>query len=306
MSESPGANTTTPIEEYLANQKRIIDAHLDDLLPPATVYPEIIHEAMRYSMFAGGKRIRPVLALATAEALRGDFGRVIHLACALEMIHTYSLIHDDLPAMDDDDYRRGQLAVHRKFNEGIAILAGDGLLTLAFQLLSEIPGGLETAETKLAVIHRICRAIGTSRGMIAGQVVDLTTQGKSFSRAELEYIHSSKTGALIHSSIYCAAILSNAAETDRARLSTFGAKIGLAFQVVDDILDVEGAAGELGKSAGKDKLEEKATYPSLYGVETSRKIADELVQTAVHELEFLGARGETLRELARFISIRRF
>ncbi len=306
MSKKTGLQAPLDIQGYLARQKETIDAYLDDFLPPVDVYPEVIHEAMRYSMFGGGKRIRPILSLATADALQGDFSRIIHLACALEMIHTYSLIHDDLPAMDDDDYRRGQLAVHRKFNEGIAILAGDGLLTLAFQLLAEIPGGTEAAEAKLTVIHRVCRAIGTSRGMIAGQVVDLTTQGKAFSRQELEYIHNSKTGALIHASIYCAALLSKADEQQRLNLSSFGAKIGLAFQVVDDILDVEGASSELGKSAGKDKLEEKATYPSLYGVQTSRRIADELVATAIQHLDFLGPRGDVLRELARFISIRRF
>lgn len=294
------------LKEYLARQKEIVDTHLDAFLPPPDIYPEVIHKAMRYSIFAGGKRIRPILALATGEALRGDLSRIISLAGSLEMIHTYSLIHDDLPAMDDDDYRRGKPTVHKKFGEGIAILAGDGLLTLAFQLLAEIPGESEVAEIKLAVIHRICRAIGTSRGMIAGQVVDLTTQGKPYSRRQLEYIHSSKTGALIHSSVYCAAQLSNAGTDERERLSSFGAKIGLAFQVVDDILDVEGAELEMGKAAGKDGIEQKATYPSLYGVEASRRIAEELVSGAIQQLDFLGERGHYLRELARFISTRRF
>ncbi len=294
------------IEKYLAQQTQTINDYLDRFLPPADFYPEVIHEAMRYSVLGGGKRIRPILALATGEALEGDFRKMIYLACALEMIHNYSLVHDDLPVMDDDDYRRGQFTTHKKFGEGITILAGDALLSLAFQLLSEISTDSRWAETSLAVIHRICRAIGTSGGMIAGQAVDLTTQGKPFSGKELEYIHSSKTGALIQASVFGAALLSEASAEACQRINTFGSNVGLAFQIVDDILDVEGSREELGKISGKDYLKRKATYPALYGVETSRKMVMKLVEEAVQELAFLGPRGEVLKALALFVSFRRF
>jgi geranylgeranyl diphosphate synthase, type II len=294
------------IREYMARQKELVDAYLDNALPRADVYPEIIHEAMRYSVFAGGKRLRPILALATAETLGGQLQRIIPLACALELIHTYSLIHDDLPAMDNDDYRRGQLTCHKKYGEGMAILAGDGLLTLAFQLLAEIPGDPALADVKVRVIHQVARAIGTSCGMVGGQVVDLATQGKRFSREQLNFIHSSKTGALIRVSIQTAALLCDADQGVRDALSRFGGKIGLAFQVVDDILDVEASSEQLGKTPGKDDIEGKATYPAMYGIETSREIASQLVGEAVQEIALLGPEGEVLRELAQFVSIRRF
>jgi geranylgeranyl diphosphate synthase, type II len=290
----------------MARQKELVDTNLNKALPPADLYPETVHEAMRYSVFAGGKRLRPILALATAETLGGNLQPIIPLACALEMIHTYSLIHDDLPAMDNDDYRRGQLTCHKKYGEGIAILAGDALLTLAFQLLAEIPAPPEQAETTVRVIHELARAIGTSCGMVGGQVVDLATQGKPFSREQLDFIHSSKTGALIRASIQSAALLCEADEEVLQALARFGAKIGLAFQVVDDILDVEASPEQLGKTPGKDDLDGKATYPAMYGIETSRKMASQLVDEAIREIAFLRARGEILRELARFISIRRF
>ncbi|MFQ5739952.1 MAG: polyprenyl synthetase family protein [Acidobacteriota bacterium] len=295
----------TPVQQYLVRQKEIVDTHLGKFLPPAHAHPQVIHEAMRYSMFAGGKRIRPILTLATGEALHGPFNALIYLACALEMIHTYSLVHDDLPAMDNDDYRRGKPSLHRSFGEDLAILAGDALLTRAFQLLAEIPAGQASAEAKLTVIHRICRAIGTCRGMLAGQVVDLTTQNKAFSRKKLESLHSAKTGALIHACVYCGALLSNAPEEQRRKLSVFGSNIGLAFQIMDDILDVEGSLQELGKTTGKDKIKGKATYASLYGVETSRRIAHDLLERALDEIEFLGGRGQKLRDLAGFICSRR-
>ncbi len=301
--------STRPLElnirDYLDRQKELIDGHLDEFLPSAETDPPVIHEAMRYSVFAGGKRIRPILALATGEAFGGSFNRLIYLACALEMIHTYSLIHDDLPAMDNDDFRRGLPTVHRKFGEGIAILAGNGLLTLAFQLLAQIPTPGTADGARPQVIHRICRAIGTAGGLIGGQVVDLLTEGKEFTRQQLEYIHSAKTGALLTACVDSAALLANADEDSRRRLSNFGAHIGLAFQVVDDILDVEGSQQELGKSSGKDQAGKKATYPALYGMEVSRKIARDLVERAEAELQFMGARGEILRRLARFITQRK-
>jgi geranylgeranyl diphosphate synthase, type II len=292
------------IEHYLSRQKRIIDKYLDDFLPAADTSPKILHEAMRYSVFAGGKRIRSILVLATGEALGGEFDELIHLACAIEMIHSYSLIHDDLPAMDNDDYRRGQLTAHKKFGEGIAILAGNALLTLALQLLAETPSA--SAETKVAVIDRICRAVGTAGGMLAGQAMDLETQGKRFSRDQLEKIHASKTGALIQASIHGTALLLGTPEQVHFRLSSFGSRLGLAYQIVDDILDVRGSSKELGKTSGKDGLDRKATYPALYGLETSQGIATELVESAIRKISFLGAEGKKLRELARFISVRRF
>ena len=290
------------VVDYLKDQKALVDTYLNQFLPADTTYPEILHEAMRYSVFAGGKRIRPVLTLATNEALRGNFDTTIYLACALEMIHTYSLIHDDLPAMDNDDYRRGQLTCHKQFGEGIAILAGNGLLTHAFRLLSEMQ---VSSEVRVQVTNRICRAIGTEHGVIAGQVVDLTTEGKAFSSDQLHYIHASKTAALIETSVHCAAILAAADDETVNRLRAFGFSVGLAFQIVDDILDVEGSAAELGKTSGKDERERKATYPALYGIEKSRKIVGELIAKATAELEFLGSRASTLVELARFVSVRR-
>jgi geranylgeranyl diphosphate synthase type II len=300
------AHSEFKIDPYLRHQKEVVDTYLDACLPASDSYPEIIHEAVRYSVFAGGKRIRPILALATGEALGGDVGKIIRLAGALEMIHTYSLIHDDLPAMDNDDYRRGRPTLHKRFGEGIAILAGDALLTLAFQVLGEIPGNSGIAETKVSIMRRICRAIGTKGGMIGGQVLDLTTQAKPFSSQQLEYIHRSKTGALIEASIYCAGQLSEASEEVCEKLGSFGSSIGLAFQIVDDLLDVEGSSREMGKASRKDNRKSKATYPALYGVEKSRKIVTELVDNAAQEITFLGSEGEVLRKLAWFISVRRF
>ncbi len=293
------------IRRYLSRRKVVVDDYLDQFLPAEETHPPAVHQAMRYSVFAGGKRLRPILSLATGEALGGEFDRLIHLACALEMIHTYSLIHDDLPAMDNDDLRRGMPTLHRKFGEAIAILAGDGLLTLAFQVLAEIPGDRQSEGTRLRVIHRIARAVGTS-GLIGGQVVDLTMEGKEFTPQDVEYIHSAKTGALLQTSVESAAILAQADEQARRSLAAFGGSIGLAFQVVDDILDVEGSRQELGKSSGKDEAGRKATYPALYGLEASRRIAEDLVEKAVGELGFLGAKAEILRQLARFITNRRF
>ena len=294
------------INAFLKTQRAIVDSHLDRFLPTEDEYPEVIHKAMRYSVFAGGKRIRPILALAAGEAVGGEFDRTVYLACALELIHTYSLIHDDLPAMDDDDHRRGRLTCHKVYGEGIAILAGNGLMAHAFQLLTEIPGGTDVSSTKIEVLNELCRAIGTQRGVIAGQVVDLVTEGKPFSAKELEYIHSSKTGALIEASVFCSAVLAKAEDQYLKCLRSFGMKVGLAFQIVDDILDMEGSQEELGKTPGKDIVEQKATYPALYGVQKSREAAHSLIEEAIAAIECLGDKGTALRELAHFISIRRF
>ncbi len=289
------------LDSYLAEHRASIDRYLGDIIPFGATHPQVIHEAMRYSVFAGGKRIRPILALATAQALAKPLEPMMPLAAALELTHTYSLIHDDLPALDDDDYRRGKPTLHREFGQGVAILAGNGLLNLAFHQLAA-----GSAKKTLRVIRLLSRAIGTLGGMIGGQVVDLLTQGKPYTSEDLQYIHESKTGALVHASVYCSAVLCDAEDEELAELSAFGARIGLAFQVVDDILDVEGSSHEMGKESGKDEAVSKATYPGLFGLAESKRIAGGLVDEAVQHLAVLGARGQILGELARFISVRRF
>lgn len=292
------------IQEFLSQQKQAVDQHLDNFLPPLHAHPEVIHEAMRYSVFAGGKRIRPILALATGEALEGDSEKSIYLACALEMIHTYSLIHDDLPAMDDDDYRRGQLSTHKKFGDGIALLAGNALLTQAFHLLVQIP---LASDLIVSVVQEICEAIGTTQGLLGGQAMDLTSQGNPFSREELQRMHTAKTGALISASVSSAALLSGASQEHYISLRAYGSQIGLAFQIVDDILDAKEPSGETAaQTPSKDALHQKATYPSLYGLKASRRMATELVEEAIERLDFLGSRGEILKGLGRFVSVRKF
>ena len=303
---APAGADSAEVKTFLRLQQRRVDDRLETLMPPADTYPEIVHEAMRYSLFAGGKRVRPALALATAEALDGDEETSLQLACALELIHTYSLIHDDLPAMDDDDYRRGLPTSHRKFGEGIAILAGNGLMTLAFQLLAEMPGAAVPDSVKLQVITHLCRAIGASTGLIGGQVMDLVSQGKAYTEEEVQYIHSCKTGALIEASVSTAALLCMAPGSARQRLSAYARQVGLCFQIVDDLLDVEGSQSELGKGSQKDALLEKATYPALLGVRKSHEIADRLVRQATREVSFLGSRARILIGIAAFISSRRY
>ena len=298
---STAIDPNTPLKEYLARQKILVDRHLDQLLPRIDACPETIHEAMRYSVFAGGKRVRSVLVLATGEALGGGFEPLICLASAVEMIHTYSLIHDDLPAMDDDDYRRGQPTAHKKFGEAIAILAGNALLTRALEVLAELPSASAADSTKIEVIRTICAAVGTRNGMLAGQVMDFENQGKAFSRDRLERIHSAKTGALITACVSGSALLSGASQESHSRLLGFGNRVGLAFQIVDDILDIEASMEESGKTSGKDDLSGKATYPRMYGSEASRRMAEDLVDEALREIEFLGPAGDRLRQMSRFI-----
>lgn len=295
------------IADFLGSQRKVIDDHLGLFLPAAEEAPPIIHEAMRYGVLNGGKRLRPVLAIAVGTALGVRFERLIHLACALEMIHAFSLIHDDLPAMDNDDYRRGQPTVHKRYGEAIAILAGDALLSLAFQTLSAMPSEDHAEGCKqIEVLQLIARSAGSSGGMIGGQVADITTEGQDFDREQLESIHRAKTGALITASVEGAAILSSCSGAEVSRIRDFGRRIGLAFQVVDDILDVEGSTAELGKTSGKDQAVRKATYPALYGLEESRRMVRVLIESACDDVSFLGSRANILNELARFISIRRF
>lgn len=291
------------IQAYLEEKGQVLEGLIKSFLPPEDAHPGIIHEAMHYSLFSRSKKIRPVLALAVGEALECDIESIIPYACALELIHTHSLIHDDLPSMDNDDFRRGKPSSHKIYGEGLAILAGNGLLVLAFDILSR---PFSDPARQLEALNCLCRAIGTEYGLLGGQVMDLTLQGKSFSEEDLDYIHASKTGALIEASVVGPAILAGAGKEERSHLSSFGRRVGLAFQIVDDLLDETGSAENLGKRAGKDRELEKATYPALFGIEYSRDKARNLVEEAVAELEWLGEKGQALTELARFISIRRF
>ncbi|HXN98013.1 MAG TPA: farnesyl diphosphate synthase [Candidatus Acidoferrales bacterium] len=279
-----------------------IEAALERLLPPNSTPPASIHTAMRYSVFAGGKRIRPILCYESAKLFTKNADGAIPVGCALEFIHTYSLIHDDLPALDNDDLRRGKPTNHRVFGEAIAILAGDALLTLAFQTLAD--STIEPAR-RVRVISEVASAAGTVNGMVGGQVADIEAEKKAADAAMLEYIHRSKTAALICGSIVAGAIAGGAGDEDVARLRRFGEQIGWAFQVVDDILDVSETSASLGKTAGKDQAQQKATYPALYGIDRSRAIATELETKALHELDVYGDRAARLRQLAQFLVARR-
>jgi geranylgeranyl diphosphate synthase type II len=257
---------------------------------------------MRYSVFAGGKRIRPILCLETARIFSADVTPALHPACALEFIHTYSLIHDDLPALDNDDLRRGKPTCHKKFGEALAILAGDALLTLAFETIGATP---VPAERRVAMLTEISAAAGTVNGMVGGQVADLEAERKAVDPQMLEYIHRSKTAALIRASITAGALCAGAGADDVARLRRFGETIGWAFQVIDDILDVEESSTALGKTAGKDMAQQKATYPSVYGLERSHQIANDLATKAIAEISPFADRASRLREIAEFLVLRR-
>src|SRR5713101_2271408 len=287
---------------FFEEDRLAVDAVLERLLPAGTAPPSSIHTAMRYSVFAGGKRIRPILCLETARIFASDVTPALHPACAIEFIHTYSLIHDDLPALDNDDLRRGKPTCHKKFGEAIAILAGDALLTLAFETIGAT---LAAAERRAAVLTEVASAGGTINGMVGGQVADIEAEGKPIDPQMLEYIHRSKTAALIRASITAGALCAGASSDDVARLRRFGETIGWAFQVTDDILDVEESSAALGKTAGKDLAQKKATYPSVYGLEKSRQFASELESRAMAELETYGPRAARLRELAELIVHRR-
>lgn len=287
------------LQQTLEDGRRKTDAALEKLLPPGTQYPTSIHQAMRHSIFAGGKRLRPILCLEAARLVFGSLPEgVEELGASLEMLHTYSLIHDDLPALDNDDLRRGRPTCHKAFGEAIAILAGDGLQTYAYEVLA----GLRCpAERRVRIIEEIAHATGTVDGMIGGQVMDLEAEHKRADAATLEYIHNSKTAALITASVVTGGIYGGGTEEQAANLRAFGRAIGLAFQIVDDVLDVTQSSEQLGKTAGKDTATEKATYPALYGVPESLKKADALVDAACRSLEGFGERGTTLKELAQFL-----
>jgi len=272
---------------------------LDRFLPPETQRPETLHKAMRYSVFAGGKRLRPVLVIAGAEAVGGTAERVMPTACALEMIHTYSLVHDDLPAMDNDDFRRGVPTNHKVFGEAIAILAGDALLTLAFRLVADNARTADLGAIQ-AVVADVAEAAGHA-GMVAGQVADLEAEGRQVGAATLDYIHVHKTGALIRTSLRVGAMLCGATAEQVRALSVAGANLGLAFQIVDDILDVVASSEELGKTAGKDQIQQKATFPAIHGIEASHARARSLIAEAEEALTAFGPRAEPIRALGRFI-----
>jgi len=277
---------------FFEEDRIAVDAHLDRLMPSETVQPPSIHQAMRYSVFAGGKRIRPILCLEAARMFDPDVSPAFYPGCAIEFIHTYSLIHDDLPALDNDDLRRGKPTCHKKFGEAAAILAGDALLTLAFETIAASPA---PADRRVAMIAELSSAAGTICGMVGGQVADLEAEGRHVGPETLEYIHRSKTAALIRASIASGALSAGAPPDDVARLRRFGETIGWAFQVTDDILDVEESSIALGKTAGKDVAQQKATYPAVFGLPRSHEIANELANKAIAELQPLGERAERLR-----------
>lgn len=290
------------LPEFFETDRQAVDTAIDRILPAESVPPALIHRAMRYSISAGGKRVRPVLCIEAARMFTADLKGAIQVGCAIECVHTYSLIHDDLPALDNDDLRRGKPTSHKVFGEAMAILAGDALLTLAFQTLAGAP--IEPARC-VRVVAEIGAAAGTVDGMVGGQVADVEAGGKPVDAQTLEYIHRSKTAALIRGSIAAGAIAGGAADEDIERLRRFGGYIGWAFQVVDDLLDVEESSAALGKTAGKDQVQAKATYPALYGIEKSRAIAAGLEAKALAELAFYGERSLRLKQVAEFLVARR-
>jgi geranylgeranyl diphosphate synthase, type II len=287
------------LQEILEQGRVRTDAALERLLPPATQQPASIHRAMRHSVFAGGKRIRPILCMEAGRMIATSPPTGIEdLGAALEMLHTYSLIHDDLPALDNDDLRRGRPTCHKVFGEAIAILAGDALQTRAYEVLSRLHC---PSEARVRIIEEIARGTGTIDGMIGGQVVDLEAEHTKPDINTLEYIHRAKTAALIIASIVSGGIYAGGAADDVEKLRGFGQSIGLAFQIVDDVLDVTQTSEQLGKTAGKDTEAEKATYPALFGIDESLRKADALVESAFYSLASFGPRGETLKALARFL-----
>lgn len=295
--------TSETLQQYFETKRARVDAELERILPPLEEHPTSIHQAMRHSVFAGGKRLRPILCVESGRLFGGNEEALLRCGGALELIHTYSLIHDDLPALDNDDLRRGKPTCHRVFGEASAILAGDALLTLAFETLSA--PGLPSEATKLLVIRELSRAIGTRGGMVGGQVVDLETTRAAARRETLHYIHSAKTGAFIRMAVRAGALYAGAPEEDLRRVTSYGEKVGLAFQIADDLLDVLGSNESLGKTAGKDRQQQKATYPALFGVEESQRIAGRLVLEACEMLEPYGDRSRRLQEIARFLIARK-
>lgn len=289
----------TALSEFMSREVKTIDRVLSEWVPDGTVDPSSIHQAMRYSLFAGGKRIRPVLAIAAAGAFENLPSGVEHAAATLELVHTYSLIHDDLPALDNDDLRRGRPTCHRVFGEAMAILAGDALLTLAFEVLSRLPA--LTAERKIRLVEELSRAAGTVGGMIGGQVKDLEGEHQKPTEALLDSIHRAKTGALLRASVRMGGVYAGATERELAALSSYGEHVGLAFQIIDDVLDIEESTEALGKTAGKDEAQQKITFPAVYGLDRSRQMAEQQRLAAHSSLAIFGVGAERLRQIADFI-----
>ena len=288
------------LKSYIKQKGRIIDAALDELIEESRLTPALV-EAMKYSLMAGGKRIRPVLCLAACEAVGGDPQKALIAACALEMVHTYSLIHDDLPAMDDDELRRGKATCHIAYDEATAILAGDALLTLAFEVLSSVDSNDGNRADKWMQVIRLISGAAGYQGMIQGQVLDIASEGKTLDADELETMHRLKTGALIEASLACGALLGGANHRQRKLIDDYGRKIGLAFQVTDDLLNVEGNPELMGKAVGTDSERDKSTYPSVMGVEKTREFSKKLIQEALQALETFDKQADPLRAIATYI-----
>ena len=290
------------LKSYLSAHRKTVDSAIGKFLPATRVRPATVHEAMRYSMFAGGKRLRPILTLAAAEACGGEIEPALPSAAAVECIHTYSLIHDDLPCMDDDDVRRGMPTSHVKFGEGVAVLAGDALLTIAFKILAKTVPIAKSRYTVADFVADLADTAG-SRKLIGGQILDLEGEGENvkLTPAQLRYIHESKTAALLSCSVRLGGMAANATPKKLEALSEFGHSVGLAFQVIDDILDVTQTSEKLGKSAGKDEASDKSTYPAMFGLEKSRKEAARLTTKALKALKPFGKKGERLEQIGHYL-----
>jgi geranylgeranyl diphosphate synthase type II len=291
------------VKAYLTSRQKKIDRALDRYLPKENVKPVTIHKAMRYSLFAGGKRLRPILSLATAEACGGKIDNALPLACAMECIHTYSLVHDDLPSMDNDDFRRGRATCHKVFGDGIAVLAGDALLTIAFEIVSRAK---PTSRYNMSILLNEIAVAAGSRKLIAGQVADLEAEGRETNRDQLRYIHENKTAAILTTSVRLGAMSANANAKQLTAITKFGRALGLAFQVIDDILDVTQTSEKLGKSAGKDVAAKKATYPAVIGLGESRAEAKRLTKQAHDSLSIFGQKAEPLHSLANYLLEREY
>ena len=291
------------LKRYLVARQKEVDRALDQFLPKASTRPATIHKAMRYSLFAGGKRLRPILCLAAAEACGGKIGTALPLACAVECIHTYSLIHDDLPSMDNDDFRRGRPTCHKIFGDGIAVLAGDALLTIAFEIVSRAK---PTSRYTMPILLREIAVAAGSQKLIAGQVSDLEAEGHKTDRAQLRYIHKNKTAAILTTTVRLGAMSANADAKKLGAITKFGRALGLAFQIIDDILDVTQTSEKLGKSAGKDVAAKKATYPAVIGLDESRSEARRLTRQAHNALSIFGEKGEALHALANYLLEREY
>ena len=297
--ESLRSESHFEVESLFASSRPLIELELNALLPLAQTSPEKVHQAIRWSVFAGGKRFRPALLIATGQVFETPIQLLLKTACAIEMIHTYSLIHDDLPSMDDDDLRRGRPTCHVRFDEATAILAGDALQTLAFRTISHDED--LSAEIRVSLLKELSNASGTPDGMVAGQALDIEGEARTVSGKELEEIHRLKTGALISASARCGAIIAAANEKELAAITEYASQLGLLFQITDDLLDVTATVEDLGKTPGKDARSAKATYPGLYGLESAQEKAEQAYRSACEALDSIERSTDTLRGIARYI-----